>query len=107
LLDMILRSIDPEGMTWTQASQSTILRENYDMLLCRAGYTPLSLEGTPSSIHTSDDWTIPLKYDKVHENEIAAMIWKLYQHCLESRFSRVEYDKLVDFVKATFGEELH
>jgi len=102
---MVSHDIDPLGLTWRKANSDSPSRDIYDSLLCKHGYNPISKKGTTSSIHGSQDWTIPLRLKVSHSRDIQGMKWKLYIYCLHKCFSKIEFVQLEQFASTTLDPE--
>lgn len=79
---MILYDFNPEGITWTAAMAGGEAREQYNVMLTRYGYNPISVNGTASIIHGTGDWCVGLSSPITHNRDVSAMKWKMYIFCL-------------------------
>lgn len=75
---MVSRDIDPEGVTWSQAAVDPDFRDEYNFILQKHGFNPISRRCSANQIHSSQDWTISVRLDIEDDRDVLAMKWKLY-----------------------------
>lgn len=78
-------------------------REQYNVMLTRYGYNPISVSGTASIIHGTGDWCVGLSSPITHNRDVFAMKWKMYMFCLQRQFKREHFQILDKFVQDKIG----